>query len=68
MKCLNNFDIVYDKLKMRMINMQKTEVCVENNIDLMIEDSTRISLDLINNGIKVYTMNTKYEITHKGNI
>ena len=26
----------------------------------MIEDSTRISLDLINNGIKVYTMNTRY--------
>ena len=26
----------------------------------MIEDSTRISLDLISNGIKVYTMNTRY--------
>ena len=26
----------------------------------MIEDSTRISLDLISNGIKVFTMNTRY--------
>ena len=26
----------------------------------MIEDSTRISLDLIGHGVKVYTMNTRY--------
>ena len=59
---LNNYNIVYDKLLFTNAydKHAKTEVCLENNIDLMIEDSTRISLDLINNGIKVYTMNTRY--------
>lgn len=59
---LNKYDIVYDKLIFTNAydKHAKTEVCLENNIDLMIEDSTRISLDLINNGIKVYTMNTRY--------
>ena len=59
---LNNYNIVYDKLLFTNAydKHAKTEVCLENNIDLMIEDSTRISLDLINNCIKVYTMNTRY--------
>ncbi len=59
---LNKYDIVYDKLIFTNAydKHAKTEVCLENNINLMIEDSTRISLDLINNGIKVYTMNTRY--------
>ena len=59
---LNKYDIVYDKLIFTNAydKHAKTEVCLENNIDLMIEDSTRISLDLISNGIKVYTMNTRY--------
>ncbi len=59
---LNKYDIVYDKLIFTNAydKHAKTKVCLENNIDLMIEDSRRISLDLINNGIKVYTMNTRY--------
>lgn len=59
---LNKYDIIYDKLIFTNAydKHAKSEVCLENNIDLMIEDSTRISLDLINNGIKVYTMNTRY--------
>ena len=59
---LDKYNIVYDKLIFTNAydKHAKTEVCLENNIDLMIEDSTRISLDLINNGIKVYTMNTRY--------
>ena len=59
---LDKYNIVYDKLIFTnsYYKNAKTEVCLENNIDLMIEDSTRISLDLINNGIKVYTMNTRY--------
>ncbi len=59
---LNRYDIIYDKLLFTNAydKHAKTEVCVENNIDLMIEDSIRISLDLINNGIKVFTMNTRY--------
>lgn len=59
---LTKYDIVYDELILTDAydKHAKTEVCLENNIDLMIEDSTRISLDLINNGIKVFTMNTRY--------
>ena len=59
---LSKYDIVYDKLILTNAydKHAKTEVCLENNIDLMIEDSIRISLDLINDGIKVYTMNTRY--------
>ena len=59
---LNNYHIIYDKLLFTNSydKHAKTEVCIENNIDLMIEDSTKISLDLINNGLKVFTMNTRY--------
>ena len=59
---LNKYNFVFDKLLFTNVydNHAKTEVCLENNIDLMIEDSTRICLDLISNGIKVYTMNTRY--------
>lgn len=48
---LNKYDIVYDKLIFTDAydKHAKTVVCLENNIDLMIED-----------GIKVYTMNTRY--------
>ncbi len=59
---LKKYDIVYDELILTNAydSHAKTVVCLENNIDLMIEDSTRICLDLISNGIKVYTMNTRY--------
>src|SRR5699024_1900388 len=59
---LDKYNIVYDRLIFTNAydKHAKTEVCLKNNIDLMIEDSTRISLDLISNGIKVYTMNTRY--------
>ena len=58
---LDKYNIVYDKLIFtNAYDKHAKTVCLENNIDLMIEDSTRISLDLINNGIKVYTMNTRY--------
>lgn len=59
---LDKYNIIYDKLILTNAydKHAKTEVCLENNIDLMIEDSITISLDLISNGIKVYTMNTRY--------
>lgn len=59
---LAKYDIVYDKLILTDAYDEhaKTEVCLEYTIDLMIEDNTKISLDLINNGIKVFTMNTRY--------
>jgi len=42
------------------LKLDINKICKENKIDLMIEDSIKISLDLIKNGIKVYTMNTRY--------
>ncbi len=59
---LNNYNIVYDRLILTNAynKHEKTEVCIENNIDIMIEDSSSMCLDLIKNGIKVYTMNTPY--------
>lgn len=59
---LKRNNIPYDKLILTNAynKHEKSEECIKNNIDLMIEDSTRISLDLISNGIKVYTMNTRY--------
>lgn len=59
---LAKYDIVYDKLFFTNSydKHAKTETCIENNINLMIEDSARISLDLISNEIKVFTMNTRY--------
>lgn len=59
---LEKYNIVYDKLILTNAynKHEKSEKCLENNIDLMIEDSISTSLDLVNNGIKVYTMNTRY--------
>lgn len=59
---LNKYDIVYDRLMFTNAydKHSKTVVCLENSIDLMIEDSAKISLDLISNGVKVFTMNTRY--------
>ena len=38
----------------------KTVECIKNNIDIMIEDSTRICTDLNANGIKVFQMETRF--------
>ncbi len=64
---LNKYDIIYDELIFTNAydKHAKTEVCFKENIDLMIEDNTKISLDLINNGIKVFTMNTRYNQKEK---
>lgn len=64
---LDKYGIVYDKLIFTNAYKvyEKTEVCIKDKIDLMIEDSTKISLDLINNGIKVFTMNTRYNQKEK---
>lgn len=64
---LEQYNIFYDKLIFTDTHdkHEKSEVCIENNVDLMIEDSVRISLDLIDNGIKVYTMNTRYNQTEQ---
>lgn len=59
---LNQYDIVYDELIFTNAynKHEKTEIGKKNSIDLMIEDSIKISLDLLDHGMKVYTMNTRY--------
>lgn len=66
-KWLDKYNIIYDKLILTDAynRHEKTEKCIENNIELMIEDSTKTCLDLLNNGIKVYTMNTRYNQKEK---
>ena len=64
---LEKYNIVYDKLILTNAynKHEKSEKCIENKIDLMIEDSVSTSLDLVKNGIKVYTMNTRYNQKEK---
>ncbi len=59
---LSQYHIVYDQLIFTDAynNHAKTEVCLAHHIDVMIEDSTSICLDLKAHGIKVLTMNTRY--------
>ena len=38
----------------------KLKNCIENNIDIMIEDSIETCINLINEGIETYTMNTRF--------
>ena len=57
---LQKYNITYDKLILTNKH-EKTKVCLENKIDLMIDDNTSICLDLLKNGIKVYKMNTRYD-------
>ena len=66
-KWLNKYSVVYDKLILTDTydKHAKTVVCLENNVDLMIEDNIKISLDLVSNGIKVLTMNTRYNQKEK---
>lgn len=59
---LKNYNIYYDKLILTNAynKNEKTEECIKNNIDLMIDDSVSISANLKSAGIKVYLMKTRY--------
>ncbi len=59
---LNKYDIKYDKLILTNAydKHQKSVECMNNKIDIMIEDSTSICLDLKKNGIKTLMMNTRF--------
>lgn len=59
---LEKYDIRYDKLIFTDAydNHAKTVECIKNNIDIMVEDSTRICKDLNENGIKVLQMETRF--------
>ena len=61
---LSKFDIQYDKLLLtntyRNDKHGKTEKCIENHIDVMIDDSVHICNDCIENGITTLLMDTPY--------
>lgn len=59
---LDNHNIYYDKLILTDAydKHAKAEKCIENNIDIMIDDSVRICGDCIENGITTILMDTPY--------
>lgn len=59
---LAKYNIVYDKLILTNAynKEEKANVCKENNIDIMIEDSTQTAINIEKVGTKVLFMNTRY--------
>ena len=61
---LDKFHIYYDKLILTNAYKNdkhgKSEKCIENNVDIMIDDSVNICMDSINYGIDTLIMDTPY--------
>lgn len=59
---LDNHDIYYDKLILTdaRIKFSKVEKCIENHIDIIVDDSISICTDCIDNGITTILMDTAY--------
>ena len=59
---LNKHNIVYDMLILTNAHnsLEKAKICLENDIDIMIDDSTRILLEVYNSGITALLMDTPY--------
>ena len=59
---LKKYDIGYDKLFLvdAYNSHSKTEICLEYNVDVMIDDSKRMCKDLKENGIRALLMDTPY--------
>lgn len=59
---LEKYNIIYDKLILTNAynKEEKANVCKENNIDIMIEDSTQTAVNIEKVGTKVLFMNTRY--------
>ncbi len=59
---LNKYNIIYDKLILTNAydSLEKAKICLENKIDIMIDDSTRILLEVNNSGITSLLMDTPY--------
>lgn len=59
---LEKYDIVYDKLFLvdAYNSHSKTEICLENNVDIMIDDSKRMCTDIKKHGIRAFIMDTPY--------
>ena len=61
---LEKYDIIYDKLILTNAYKNdkhgKTEQCIKNNIDIMIDDSIHICQDCIDSNIHTLLMDTEY--------
>lgn len=59
---LKKYDIVYDKLFLvdACDSHSKTVICLEQSVDLMIDDSKRMCKDLKEHNIKTFIMDTPY--------
>ncbi len=59
---LNKYKIEYDKLILTNAynSLEKAKICLENDIGIMIDDSTRILLEVDKNGTTALLMDTPY--------
>ena len=59
---LDKYGIKYDKIILTNSHKkyEKAEECLKNGIEIMIDDSPRTCQEAIKKGIKVYTMNTRF--------
>lgn len=59
---LNKYNIVYDKVILTNAynSLEKAKICLENDIDIMIDDSTKILMEVDNSGITALLMDTPY--------
>ena len=67
---LKKYNIYYDKIFFvnAKNNHSKTEVCLENNISIMIDDSKRLCLDIIKHGITTFIIDTPYNKDVDGSV
>lgn len=61
-KWLKKYDIEYDKLILTNAynHQEKADICIENDIDIMIDDSINVCIKCFENGIKSLLFNTEY--------
>lgn len=59
---LEKYNIVYDKLKLTNAydSLEKAKICIDNDIDIMIDDSARICLEIDKTKTKALLMDTPY--------
>ena len=59
---LEKYDIQYDKLILTNTfdSFEKAKVCLENNISIMVDDSSRIQLEIDKTKVKALLMDTPY--------
>ena len=67
---LEKYDIVYDKLFLvdAYNSHSKTEICLENNVDIMIDDSKRMCTDIKKNGIIAISFWVTYDKLFKNDM